>query len=167
MEENLKELQGVIVQGNNSEENIQKEGEYRKKWKEILQREEIFWKQRSRIQWLKEGDKNTTFFHRSPSNHKRRNTISRLNDEGGRVLKEREEMGKHVVEHFSKALEKDNFARTPIIRRSLITSIPRIIGEEENNLILGNITEEEVKRVVFSMKSFKALGPDGFPQAFF
>ena len=71
-------------------------------------------------------------------------------------MKEQEEMGKHVVEHFSKAFVKDNFVGNSIIRRSLINSIPRILGVEENNLILGSIIEEEVKSVVFSMKTFKA-----------
>ena len=54
-----------------------------------------------------------------------------------------------------------------MIRRSLINSIPRIIGEEENDPILGNIMEEEVEMAVFSMKAFKAPGLDGFPPAFF
>lgn len=42
-----------------------------------------------------------------------------------------------------------------------------MLGDVENNCILGNIIEEEVKCVVFSMRAYKALGPDGFPPKFF
>lgn len=88
VEEKLKNLQGAIAEGSNLEEDTYEEEEYRKKWKDIILREEIFWKQRSRVQWLTEGDKNTTFFHKSASNHKRRNTINMLEGEGGREHKD-------------------------------------------------------------------------------
>ena len=167
VEEKLKKLQGDIVEGMSLDSVTREKEEYRKNWKDILLREEIFWKQRSRIQWFKEEDKNTTFFHRSASNHKRRNTINRLDGEGGRIYKDQEDMGRHAMEYFSKAYFKDNNIGNSVIRRSLINMIPQILGMEENYHILGNITEEEVKCAVFSMKAYKAPGLDGFPSTFF
>lgn len=43
----------------------------------ILQ-EEIFWKQKSRINWLQAGEQSTRFFHTSTVIHRRRNRIDKL-----------------------------------------------------------------------------------------
>ena len=37
--------------------------------------EEISWRQKSRETWLKEGDRNTGFFHRTANAHRRRNYV--------------------------------------------------------------------------------------------
>lgn len=44
-------------------------------YNEILSNEEIFWRQKSRNIWLKEGDKNTRFFHLSTIVRRQRNRI--------------------------------------------------------------------------------------------
>lgn len=41
----------------------------------ILKQEEIYWLQRSWLQWLKEGDENTKFFHVVANGHRNRNFI--------------------------------------------------------------------------------------------
>ena len=44
--------------------------------------EETSWKQKSREIWLKEGDRNTGFFHIIANSHKRRNNIERIQIRG-------------------------------------------------------------------------------------
>ncbi|GKV21664.1 hypothetical protein SLEP1_g31621 [Rubroshorea leprosula] len=48
-------------------------------------KEEVLWKQRSRVQWLKEGDRNTAYFHnRALAKHKK-NHIADLMDDNGKI----------------------------------------------------------------------------------
>ena len=49
--------------------------ELSKKMDELLQKQEIFWAQRSRINWLKHGNKNTKFFHAKATQRRNKNHI--------------------------------------------------------------------------------------------
>ena len=44
----------------------------------LILQEDIYWKQRSKIFWLSDGDTNSKFFHASASARKRKNTIKKL-----------------------------------------------------------------------------------------
>lgn len=47
-------------------------------FRQVLLREEIFWNQKSRVEWIDSGDRNTTFYHAVTQSNRRNNFVSRL-----------------------------------------------------------------------------------------
>lgn len=54
-----------------------------KEIEKAVEQEASHWKQRARMTWLKEGDRNTRVFHAQATKRRRKNTISGLFDENG------------------------------------------------------------------------------------
>ena len=44
--------------------------------------EEVSWRQKSRVLWLKEGDNNTKFFHQMANSHRHNNYMERVEVDG-------------------------------------------------------------------------------------
>ena len=55
----------------------------RRELNSLLEKEEKIWRQRSRVLWLTQGDRNKKYFHGRASQRRRRNSISRLCGERG------------------------------------------------------------------------------------
>ena len=53
---------------------------------ELYLRQEKMWRQRSRIQWLADGDKNTNFYHLRANMRRRRNKIEKLQASNGDMV---------------------------------------------------------------------------------
>jgi hypothetical protein len=49
----------------------------------LLEQEELVWVQRARLNWLKHGDHNTSFFQKFSTSQERRNSIKSLVDDQG------------------------------------------------------------------------------------
>lgn len=130
---------------------------------EALNREEIFWRQKSRVTWLKEGDRATKFFMASTVTRRRRNYIQILKDESGIVYEEIGDIAQKFLERFSNIFSVSK-ERIPMRWEK---------GQfmENTGLLEGEINvmpmEEEIIHALCSMGVEKAPGPDGLPVAFF
>ena len=82
-----------------SREDHQKREECREELNKVMELDEICWRQKSRVVWLKEGDRNTKFFHRLANSHRRNNFIGAL-DIDGHTTVESEEITAEIVQYY-------------------------------------------------------------------
>ncbi|XP_074346889.1 uncharacterized protein LOC141685699 [Apium graveolens] len=63
---------------------VKQYSEIRNTYLKLLERQEIYWKQRAKQHWLREGDRNIRYFHRFASTRKKNNSIDRIKNANGR-----------------------------------------------------------------------------------
>eukprot|EP00253_Pinus_taeda_P032924 PITA_32924 len=85
VEGKMQELNQALITNGFDETKNDKATKCNQDWYNFCKQEEIFWRQKSRVQWLKEGERNTRFFHRSTMANKVHNIISVIKDEGGNL----------------------------------------------------------------------------------
>ncbi|KAL0357698.1 UNVERIFIED_CONTAM: hypothetical protein Scaly_1455500 [Sesamum calycinum] len=101
--ERITELERLLVETNNAimttvdrSRALQEKVELAK----LILQEEIFWKQRSKNLWLKEGDRNSNFFHAKASYRHQINSIRRLRTLDGSWIESVEGIQRCILEYF-------------------------------------------------------------------
>ncbi|PKI42454.1 hypothetical protein CRG98_037127, partial [Punica granatum] len=126
---------------------------------EILLRKDLIWRQKSRELWLKNGDKNSKFFHLSTIIRRRTNHIAAVKGEGNQWIEDPESIGDYFLKNL-----KDLFTSTsPTFPKDLEGLVEPIITTEENILPTSIPTREEITHALNSIPNLKAPGPDGIP----
>ena len=123
--------------------------------------DEVAWRQKSRVQWLKEGDKNTKFFQRTANAHRRNNQIESMKH-GDQHWKSESEIRDGVVD-FYKGLYSEREAWRPVLGGVEFNTI----DSAEALQLEGPFSEEEVETALNQMSGDKAPGPDGYTIAFY
>ncbi|RVX09051.1 Transposon TX1 uncharacterized 149 kDa protein [Vitis vinifera] len=85
-------------------EELEARNEAKEEYKKWVLLEEITWRQKSKEVWLKEGDRNTGFFHKMANAHKRRNNVDRIKI-NGEWLTEENDIREGIANAFKTALE--------------------------------------------------------------
>ncbi|XP_019432511.1 PREDICTED: uncharacterized protein LOC109339510 [Lupinus angustifolius] len=125
--------------------------------------EEIFWKEKARINWHIYGDKNTAYFHKMAKIKHVTKAMSLIKS-GDVLLTDHDVIASHVLDYYTNIFASPNFV-TP---NNLIQEvIPSLVNEADNLMISSIPTDVEIKSVVFDMNEDSAPGPDGYRGSFY
>lgn len=128
---------------------------------ELQLKEELNLQQKSRIQWLKAGDSNTSYFHNTIKRRQYMNAIRSMKTISGEYIFQRNHIVSEAVSHF-KCLWAYNSSFL------VISSNPRrILSDQAKQWLDRFISDDEIKQAIFEAYPDKETGWDGFTTMFF
>ncbi|CAA0382872.1 unnamed protein product [Arabidopsis thaliana] len=157
----------VSLLSNPSQSLFRQEFVARQKWIFFSKALETFYKQKSRVRWYKDGDANTSFFHRAVVANQARNSIRYLRGSSGERIENQSQIKDMTVSYFQNLLGSERSGVVPMdideIKDLMNFRCPQSLFMP----LIAVPIDLEITEALFRMPKNKALGPDGFPVEFF
>lgn len=128
-----------------------------------IDKDEAYWEQRARANWLRSGDHNTSFFHRSAALQKKSNMIRKLQRVDGIEVSSGKDLDEVASSYFQNLFTSTGVGDTSY----LLSGIEQRVDTSINSALTARYTEEELVATLKSIGPTKAPGKDGFPTLFF
>uniref|UniRef100_A0ACD5UN78 Uncharacterized protein n=1 Tax=Avena sativa TaxID=4498 RepID=A0ACD5UN78_AVESA len=116
--------------------------------------------QRAKKQWIKDGDRNTSFFHRAIVKRRRRNTIVSVKDENNVLQLMLDKISNTFVNYFRSIFTS---TRTNNGRPFIHTQLP----QDARDYTYSIPDDKEILETLKDMKRNASPGPDGFNVEFY
>jgi hypothetical protein len=132
-------------------------------YEEALNRQEVFWQEKARLNWHLEGDRNTKYFHRLAKIKSTTKSITSMQI-GETVVTDQSTISEHIVDFYKKL-----FSTNSILQESLLVEevIPSLVTNEINALLTMLPSHSKIKSAMFALNADSAPGPDGFGAYFY
>lgn len=126
----------------------------------LLKQQKIYWRQRGKIRWVREGDAGTKYFHAHATIRHRANTITTLLDNQGNLKQCHEDKAELLWRSFKERMGLSEF-------NQMIFNLNDFLQPSANlEQLEMPFTKEEVDEVVSNLPNNKSPGPDGFSNEF-
>jgi hypothetical protein len=129
----------------------------------LEEQKNIYWRQRAKVHWLKDGDRNTHFFHKYASERRKSSRSNRLVEDGGRLVEREEEMLETVANYYKNLFTAHADGRV----EELLHCVHPKVSNAMSDVLLNPFTEEEVKSALEAIGDLKSPGADGMTSLFY
>lgn len=129
---------------------------------ELLSQEEQYWLQKSKLNWLTQGERNTRYFHATAVMRNRRMRVTRLKNDRDEWIEDPTELRK-LVTRFYRELYQDSDVDPPV---NMNLTYPELTIAEKD-MLNRPINENEIYSTVSQPGAYKSPGHDGFLPIFY
>eukprot|EP00253_Pinus_taeda_P022290 PITA_22290 len=132
---------------------------------DLLLKEEITWRLKSRALWLKEGDRNSKFFHSFANARRKSNSIWNIRDSGGNLLSSQEEIANEATSFFQNQYKRGH--NSPHDMFWAAESVPIMFDPQAYEDFIKPVSEDVLLSAMKAFNKDRSPGPDGWPIEFF
>ena len=125
--------------------------------------EESYWHLQSRANKLRDGDKNSKYFHHKASSQRRRNMIKGVYDEDGKWWTSKVDMERLITAYYDKLFATNS----PTGFSAALDGIHTVVIDEMNDKLNTEPNAEEIRAAVSKCTQLRPPGTDGFHALFF
>ncbi|XP_060965485.1 uncharacterized protein LOC115720373 [Cannabis sativa] len=169
MKKNIKKCQKQVEQLNNSSSHSSSHFDDLKQAEsildELLEQEEVYWQQRSRVDWLACGDRNTKYFHTKASARRTNNHIKFLFNNSGGKASSIADISTVVQDFYADLFTAGNIDECALAHT--LDCIPTLVTNAHNDALLAPFTPAEVDSALKTMSLDKSPGIDGMSAMFY
>ncbi|KAL8129681.1 hypothetical protein V2J09_018836 [Rumex salicifolius] len=130
----------------------------------VLCQEETMWLQKSRETWLKDGDRNMSFFHLSLMIRRKYNRATMLLDDDVQWIEDSQALESHVVSFYRNLYVLSDHKLYPIVTPH---NLFPLLDDEVWTDLNKEFSDKDIYDAVKGMGALKAPGPDGFQPIFY
>lgn len=128
-----------------------------------IDKDKRYWEQRARDNWLRLGDRNTSFFHNFSTQRKKQNRIGGLQSEDERLMSEEIGMERIARDYFQRLFTINGTDVT----EHLLDRVATCISDESNRMLVERCIKGQVLSTLKIRSPTKAPSEDDFFAIFF
>lgn len=109
--------------------------------------EEEYWSRKTRVNWVREGDRNTHYFHAVTAERRKRNRIESIKAGDGTECYTKKEIAGEITRYFECLFTTDH----PRDCENKLEGILKAITEAMNRNLTQMVKNQGIKKALFSM----------------